>query len=383
MIIDANAPLIRLADVTCFWEADSPIERSAKALELSDKAGRTMPTSDAEATKTVALDKISLDLEAGRLYCVIGPVGSSKSALLQALNGELLPSRGRIERRTVSIAYSSQDPWIMNGTVRENITMGLDFDRSRYDEVVNSCGLNFDFQQFLFGDTTLVGDRGIQCSVGQRARIGLARALYRNADVILLDDPLSAVDSKVGRLIYESAIQELSIKRGKCVVLVTHQHQFIGKQTCLLMNQGQIMTMGTYDDCVANSGGLLREVMQTRYQESIAKDDIDVSAPKRLSDENVPETDKKSTEIKTSNADCQAEMNKNGLVELKTWKVYIAAMGGGVVFVSLISVFAGSQAFLLATISQIGRWSEHDHCIDQVRYKFVRILIYHLRQVGR
>lgn len=369
VIIDASVPLVRFTDVTCFWEADSLIEKSAEELDLSDQTDKMMATSVAGTTRIIALDKISLDLEAGRLYCVIGPVGASKSALLQALSGEILPSKGKIERRALSIAYSSQDPWIMNGTVRENITMGLDFDCSRYEEVVNSCGLNLDFQQFMFGDTTLVGDRGIQCSGGQRARIGLARALYRDADLILLDDPLSAVDSKVGRLIYESAIQEMCIKRGKCVVLVTHQHQFIGKHTCLLMNKGQIMTMGTYDDCVAYSGGLLRGVIHAQYHESNNKDDC-VSAPKRLSVD--PKTDQKeSTDMKSSNSDSQAEVNKDGHVELKTWQVYISAMGGALVCVSLIFIFAGSQACLLVTISLIGRCSEHGHDVDQVRYKNV------------
>jgi len=97
--------------------------------------------------------------------------------------------------------------------------MGLPFDPKFYDDVVQACGLVQDFAQFVDGDETVVGDRGVQCSGGQRARIGLSRALYRDADVLLLDDPLSAVDSKVGRLIFYSAVQDLAVKRGKCVVL--------------------------------------------------------------------------------------------------------------------------------------------------------------------
>eukprot|EP00957_Ditylum_brightwellii_P123813 9437988-Ditylum_brightwellii.AAC.1 len=102
------------------------------------------------------------------------------------------------------------------------------FQSEWYNRVLAACGLDVDILNFSNGDKTIVGDRGIQCSGGQRARIGLARALYRDSDVLLLDDPLSAVDSKVGRLIYYSAILGLGVERGKCVILATHQHQFIG-----------------------------------------------------------------------------------------------------------------------------------------------------------
>merc|ERR1712091_390002 len=118
--------------------------------------------------------------------------------------------------------------------------MGSCYDVQKYTDIVKACGLDQDFHQFMNGDETIVGDKGVQCSGGQRARIGLARALYRDANVLLLDDPLAAVDSRVGRLIFYSAIQGLALKQGKCVVLVTHQHQYIGESRCILMNNGKI-----------------------------------------------------------------------------------------------------------------------------------------------
>ncbi|MFN9956460.1 MAG: ATP-binding cassette domain-containing protein, partial [bacterium] len=114
-----------------------------------------------------------------------------------------------------------------------------------------ACCLLQDFTQFQNGDQTIVGDRGVQCSGGQRARIGLARALYRDADVVLLDDPLSAVDAKVGRVLFFSAIQGLCVQRGKCVVLATHQHQFLGSSRCVYMSRGEIAYVGSYSDCAA------------------------------------------------------------------------------------------------------------------------------------
>ena len=195
---------IKLTDVTCYWDGTKSSERNEEV-----KYGRT-----------VALSKVNLSLKKnGDLLFIVGAVGSGKSALLYALAGELAPSNGTVNRSYKSLAYASQSPWIMNGTIQSNILMGRKLDERFYAEVVQACGLGQDFTQFVDGDETIVGDRGVQCSGGQKARIGLARALYRDAEVLLLDDPLSAVDSRVGRLIYYSAIQDLSYKRGKCVVL--------------------------------------------------------------------------------------------------------------------------------------------------------------------
>lgn len=109
------------------------------------------------------------------------------------LAGELPPSSGTLKRKQGStIAYAPQDPWIMDGTVRENILLGKPYDSDFYSSIVNACGLNVDFAQLRDGEDTIVGDRGVQLSGGQRARLALARAFYRDADIMLLDDPLSA-----------------------------------------------------------------------------------------------------------------------------------------------------------------------------------------------
>jgi len=113
-----------------------------------------------------ALEKINVDLKMNELTFVIGPVGGGKSAFLLALAGELDVHLGTLYCNK-SIAYASQDPWIMNGTVKENILMGLPFDEDLYEEVIISCGLVVDIQYFEGGDDTIVGDKGVQCSGGQ------------------------------------------------------------------------------------------------------------------------------------------------------------------------------------------------------------------------
>jgi ATP-binding cassette subfamily C (CFTR/MRP) protein 4 len=321
---------------------------------------------DDSSSSVLALENIDLELKLGELTCIIGSVGGGKSALIQALAGELPPQTGTIERNYSKLAYASQDPWIMDGTVRENILCGAAFDESWYNEVVASCGLAVDFQQFRNKDATIVGDRGVQCSGGQRARIGLARALYRDADVLLLDDPLSAVDSKVSRLIFYSAIQDLGVKRGKCVVLATHQHQFIGEARCILMAKGRIQLLGSYTECVAVSEGKILVAAHTsddRAQQTVKHKEV---GPSNQFEEKVEEV---AEDIVTSSDNDHLEKRKTGLLQFETYIIYAKAMGGVFIGCLLFLLFTATQGTLLVCIAALGKWAERSP-EDQVRVNF-------------
>lgn len=138
------------------------------------------------------LEDIDLAIEQGKLYMVIGMVGAGKSSLLSTILGELNLLQGNV-RVNGKISYASQEAWLFGSSIRQNILFGEDFDRQRYQCVVETCDLLKDFNQFPQGDETIVGERGSSLSGGQKARINLARAVYRQADIYLLDDPLSAV----------------------------------------------------------------------------------------------------------------------------------------------------------------------------------------------
>jgi len=144
--------------------------------------------------------------------------------LLNVILSELVQSQGSC-KVIGKVAYASQEPWIFSGTVRQNILCGLDYDAERYQRVIESCALLDDFRLLSDGDCTLVGERGTSLSGGQKARVSLARALYIEADIYLLDDPLSAVDAHVGRHLFDRAIS--SFLNGKIRVLVTHQLQYL------------------------------------------------------------------------------------------------------------------------------------------------------------
>lgn len=122
-------------------------------------------------------------------------------------------------------SYAGQEPWIFSGNLRQNIIFGQDFNQEKYDEIVYVCALEDDLKQLPYGDNTVVGERGVALSGGQKARVNLARALYKAADIYLLDDPLSAVDARVSRHIFEKCVKKYL--RGHLRILVTHQLQYL------------------------------------------------------------------------------------------------------------------------------------------------------------
>jgi ATP-binding cassette, subfamily C (CFTR/MRP), member 4 len=336
--VDRDAPLLSLDDVTCHWNS------------LATK-------SKGDADLVIALENISIDFHANALYGVMGIVGSGKSALLQALVGELPVSNGKLHRQQVSMAYASQDPWIMNGTLKENVLMGLPLRQDWYQQVIQACALLDDIRQFAHGDDTLLGDKGVQCSGGQRARIGLARAVYRDTPIWVLDDPMSAVDTKVGRWIYQQVVQGLGLARGKCVVLATHQLHFLENATrCLLMESGKITCQGGYNECIdAAHGAPLSSPPDLFHDGEI----YETSKPQ----ENEVAVDDKTTvnepanEISSPRPDQKEERN-TGIVKLSTWIHYANAMGGLRVALGLFAMFSVTQVLSLVSQVAIGRWSE-------------------------
>jgi ATP-binding cassette subfamily C (CFTR/MRP) protein 4 len=351
--------VLSLSGVTCYWNVNCkptsdhrPLIR--KALTLSSSS--TDKLNDPESLK-VALSDISLTFKSKELYCIIGKVGSGKSALLQTLAEELPVSDGQVTRNYHSLSYATQDPWIMDGSVRENIVMGLPFNEDWYRKVLEACGLVPDIADFSYGDLTVVGDRGVQCSGGQKARIGLARALYRDSEVLILDDPLSAVDSKVARSIYYSAIHDLAIKRGKCVVLVTHQHQFVGNAACcILLDSGKVVCCGTFADSVACSNGDLSDALQIE-KESHSSESTSQKNPPHLIDTPLGLLDR-TDESNAIQDVAQSEKRDTGIIRLATWSAYGKALGGMIVCTLFFFLFSATQACLLVTIVTVGYWAE-------------------------
>ncbi|KAJ7370579.1 hypothetical protein OS493_031314, partial [Desmophyllum pertusum] len=221
--------------------------------------------------RTNTLSDITLNVSNGDMLAITGEVGSGKSSLLTAILGELPLCKGEISYHG-KVAYVPQIPWVFSGTVRENILFGLPFNEDNFKHVVDICGLTKDLMDFTNGDLTEIGQRGATLSGGQKARVGLARAVYSDADIYLLDDPLSAVDTKVGRQLYESCI--VGHLSGRIRLLVTHQLQHLKDLDHIaVMENGSINHQGGYKDLTVQ--GVYSDILELP---DLQEDDI-MSAP--------------------------------------------------------------------------------------------------------
>nr|XP_014085546.1 multidrug resistance-associated protein 4 [Bactrocera oleae]XP_014085548.1 multidrug resistance-associated protein 4 [Bactrocera oleae]XP_036229160.1 multidrug resistance-associated protein 4 [Bactrocera oleae]XP_036229161.1 multidrug resistance-associated protein 4 [Bactrocera oleae] len=219
------------------------------------------------------LQNINLEIKRGQLCAVIGPVGAGKSSLLQLLLAELPITDGEVVIQG-ELSYAAQEPWLFTGTVRNNILFGEKYDRKRYNEVTKCCALSTDFQQLSNGDKTIVGERGASLSGGQRARISLARAVYKPATIYLLDDPLSAVDAHVGRHLFDEVIGP----RGRLAtekatrLLITHQVHFLTEADWIvIIENGRISRQGTYEE-LSNSDLDFAKLLERIKEEDEALD---------------------------------------------------------------------------------------------------------------
>lgn len=222
----------------------------------------------------------SLQIRRGELCAIIGPVGSGKSSLLLGAIGEMRRLDGNVTWSSPRIAYCSQGAWIMNATVRDNILFGEEFDEPRYWECVKRAELVSDFELLQGGDLTEIGERGVTLSGGQKQRVNIARALYYNADVVCLDDPLSAVDAHVGKGLFFNAICKLR-EEGKTVLLVTHAIHFLPHVDQIIsMADGKIEEMGTYTELMQRRGVFHQAMIKYgQYEETReGEEDADVLA---------------------------------------------------------------------------------------------------------
>ncbi|XP_055544991.1 ATP-binding cassette sub-family C member 4-like isoform X1 [Wyeomyia smithii] len=217
--------------------------------ETPGSHGEQYPLAFAEQ-HPATLDSLDVDFPKGKLIGIVGAIGSGKSSILQAILQELPLESGKIVCNE-TLSYVSQEPWLFAGSIKQNILFGSEMDKKRYKSVVRVCALDADLEQFPNGDDTLVGERGISLSGGQKARVCLARAVYRKSGVYLLDDPLSAVDAHVARHLFDLCIGSKGLlgRQGATRILVTHQvHFLIESDWIIVMNEGKVEAQGTPHD---------------------------------------------------------------------------------------------------------------------------------------
>ncbi|XP_029887240.1 ATP-binding cassette sub-family C member 2 isoform X1 [Aquila chrysaetos chrysaetos] len=197
---------------------------------------------------------VTLDIAPGSLVAVVGAVGSGKSSLVSAMLGEMESIKGHINIQG-SLAYVPQQAWIQNATLKDNILFGSELDEARYQQVIRACALLPDLELLPAGDQTEIGEKGINLSGGQKQRVSLARAVYSNADIYVLDDPLSAVDAHVGKYLFEHVLGPKGLLQKKTRILVTHSISFLPQvDNIVVLVAGAVSEHGSYSTLLANRG---------------------------------------------------------------------------------------------------------------------------------
>lgn len=304
----------------------------------------TASWNSADAQSFFVMENINLQLSDRGLCGIVGPVGSGKSTLLNMIVGEFPTSQGSVQVKG-KMSYAAQEPWLFEGSIRQNIVFVEEFDEKRYYEVIKVCALDKDINGFAHGDLTIVGERGVCLSGGQKARINLARAVYTRADIYLLDDPLSAVDTHVGKHIFEQCLREYL--NGKIVLLVTHQLKVLKDvDHVVVMNAGKVNAQGTYEE-IQGDGYLKSLLTELKEKEKEAQ-----------------QPDKKFAKL-TSHVDAlkeaeapeeEQEANSVGSVKFETYKSYFKSVKSTAFLSFTFLLFVFGQVAISGTDFFLAQW---------------------------
>ncbi|KAG0315006.1 Multidrug resistance-associated protein 1 [Dissophora globulifera] len=277
---DGKLLAVEIENGTFAWDkaSDSSVAAERAGTELLQAQGErqpllaaSLPSSTLRLPSRPVLSNINLKIPEGNLTAIVGRVGQGKSSLLSAVIGDMYKHQGTV---TVygSLAYAPQQPWIINASIRDNIVFGKTFDQEKYDHIVFASGLVPDFQMLPAGDQTEIGERGINLSGGQKQRVSLARAAYQDADIYLLDDPLSAVDAHVDQHLWKYLIGPDGLLRQKTRLLITHGiHHLEEVDQIVVVKDGMISETGEYRELMRAKDAFYQLISEFSAQEKKAQ----------------------------------------------------------------------------------------------------------------
>uniref|UniRef100_A0A674BMM9 ATP binding cassette subfamily C member 2 n=1 Tax=Salmo trutta TaxID=8032 RepID=A0A674BMM9_SALTR len=286
---------------------------------------------------------VSLEIKPGKLVAVVGVVGSGKSSLISAMLGEMHSAKGFINVQG-SVAFVPQQAWIQNATLRDNILFGCPLEDSRFQATLEACALGPDLELLPGGDQTEIGEKGINLSGGQKQRVSLARAAYSQADVYLLDDPLSAVDSHVGKHLFEEVVGPKGILKDKTRILVTHGVSFLPYvDEIVVLKEGCVSEVGSYQS-LKDSKGAFSEFLDTYAKEEgkkhtgecVLRKNSSLKKPKPPADD----------ETKKGQRLIEKETMETGQVKFSVYLQYLRAMGWGYSTMFFLVYFIQNVAFI-------------------------------------
>lgn len=351
--LKSDEAVLVMENVCCRW----------KTVEESMQPNLKIENGDLKEDFKLTLNNVSLKIDRGKLVGVVGHVGSGKSSLLQAILKELPVKSGNMEVHG-KLSFASQEPWVFSGSIRQNILFGSEMNKDRYEKVVNACALKKDFEMFPHGDQTLIGERGSSLSGGQKARLSLARALYRDSEIYLLDDPLSAVDAHVGKHLFEECLSSHGFlgKERATRILVTHQVHFLKDADWLIvMKDGKIEKQGPAKDLLND----VKKIVQEEQEEIIRRQSFSRSSSRSV--ESISRTDKSESESveeeenKNENeVQTNVEESSKGKVKGNVALNYLRAGGSTCRLVVVIFLFLITQTIASLSDYFVGFWTHQE-----------------------
>ncbi|XP_030541380.2 ABC transporter C family member 3-like [Rhodamnia argentea] len=342
--LDRISSFLRLEDLQSNVAEKLPKGTTDMAVEIVE-GNFTWDSSSSEPT----IKDINLKVFNGMKVAVCGTVGSGKSSLLSCLLGELPKISGTL-KLCGSKAYVAQSPWIQSGKIEDNILFGKEMNRERYEGTLEACCLKKDLEILPFGDQTIIGERGINLSGGQKQRVQIARAIYQDADIYLLDDPFSAVDMHTGSHLFKECL--LGLLSSKTVIYVTHQVEFLQTADLILvMRDGKITEAGKYSE-ILHCGADFMELVGA-HEKALAELGSHQAGPDseasgvnngNSQNENTVEKEEKRNvqdgEVRAKGQLVQEEEREKGRVGfLVYWKYITTAYGGALVPFILLAQF--------------------------------------------
>ena len=324
------------------------------------------------------LTDINFKVKKGEFIAIIGSVGSGKSSLLKSFLGMLFKNKGEIKKNG-SFGYVPQNAFLINEVLRENILFGEKFDEVKYKEIIRKCQLLPDLQTLKAKDLTEIGERGINLSGGQKQRISLARSVYANSDIYLIDDSLSALDAHVGKKIFNEVFCD--ILKDKTRIMVTHALQYLPNvDRIIFMEKGKILFEGTYENLIEKNEKFKKFVTEEKTKKIDKKEKKENESfldESFQSIQNIQSLRQMSINLKDIKSPAQQEgklikqeKRFKGTINLKIYKTYLKE-GGWLYFAFNMLFFILSVIFGIFIDYWVGAWTVDTYGLSENTYIYI------------